>query len=66
MLDGRLACLELADPEAWEIWWGANLGTDAQRLVHGRLDEVAETLRTERAAAATAGWVMDTYLLRKR
>jgi precorrin-6A synthase len=64
MLDGRLACLELADHAEWEIWWGANLGTDSQRLVHGRLDQVAEVLRAERAAAAAAGWVMDTYLLR--
>jgi len=66
MLDGRLACLDLADPQTWEIWWGANLGTDAQRLVHGRLDAVAHALRTERAAAADeSGWVMDTYLLRR-
>ena len=65
MLDGRLACLELERPEDWLIWWGANLGTDSQRLVHGRLDQVSEELVTERAAAAGAGWVMDTYLLRK-
>lgn len=69
MLDGGLACLELEDPadgSAWEIWWGANLGTDSERLVHGRLDEVAETLRASRAAVKQkAGWVMDTYLLRR-
>lgn len=65
MLDGYLTCLELDEPSQWQIWWGANLGTASQRLVHGRLDEVAETLRPERAAAASAGWVMDTYLLRR-
>jgi precorrin-6A synthase len=65
MLDGRLGCLELDDPAKWQIWWGVNLGTESQRLVHGRLDEVAETLRAERAAAASVGWVMDTYLLRR-
>jgi precorrin-6A synthase len=65
MLDGNLACLELDRPEDWEIWWGANLATDSQRLVHGRLDEVSETLRAEREVAAGAGWVMDTYLLRR-
>jgi precorrin-6A synthase len=65
MLDGGLTCLELDRPEEWEIWWGANLGTDSERLVHGRLDQVAESVRTERDAAARAGWVMDTYLLRR-
>lgn len=67
MLDGRLACLDLDDPADWDIWWGANLGTASQALVRGRLDEVAHALRTARdAAAAEAGWVMDTYLLRRR
>ena len=65
MLDGRLACLDLVDPDAWEIWWGANLGTGSQRLVHGRLDEVADERRAQRSAVAAAGWVMDTYLLRR-
>jgi precorrin-6A synthase len=67
MLDGHLACLGLAEPADWQIWWGANLGTPSQRLVHGQLDRVAEALRTARdAASAEAGWVMDTYLLRRR
>jgi precorrin-6A synthase len=66
MLDGRLTCLEaIEDPEHWEIWWGANLGTPTERLVHGRLDRVAAALQVERGAAAGAGWVMDTYLLRR-
>ncbi len=70
MLDGRLACLDpevIPDPDGWLIWWGANLGTSSERLVHGRLDEVAEQIRADRLAAASdAGWVMDTYLLRRR
>ena len=66
MLDGRLACLVLPDPQCWQVWWGANLGTDSERLVAGRLDEVAPELREAREqAAAEAGWVMDTYLLRR-
>ncbi|MFL6171664.1 MAG: precorrin-6A synthase (deacetylating) [Marmoricola sp.] len=66
MLDGRLACLELADLPDWQIWWGANLGTESQRLVRGRLDVVADEIAAARAAAgAEAGWVMDTYLLRR-
>jgi len=65
MLDGALACRDL-DPEAWEIWWGANLGTPGERLVHGRLGAVLAEIEAERAAAADAdGWVMDTYLLRR-
>ncbi|HEX2894330.1 MAG TPA: precorrin-6A synthase (deacetylating) [Marmoricola sp.] len=67
MLDGRLACLDPAtDASAWQIWWGANLGTDEERLVSGRLDEVADELRAQRTEAErAAGWVMDTYLLRR-
>lgn len=64
MLDGDLACAGL--PGEWHIWWGANLGTPDEVLVAGRLDDVLERIRQERAAArARAGWVMDTYLLRR-
>lgn len=70
MLDGGLACLDpsaVPDPEAWEIWWGANLGAADEELVAGPLAEVAAEIRRRRAAvAAAAGWVMDTYLLRRR
>lgn len=67
MLDGGLACLDLpSDDRAWQVWWGANLGTAEERLVAGRLDQVAAELRTQREEAARAsGWVMDTYLLRR-
>lgn len=69
MLDGRLACLDLPEQawHEWRIWWGANLGTPDERLVAGPLGEVADRLRSERDdARAAAGWVMDTYLLRRR
>jgi precorrin-6A synthase len=66
LLDGGLACRDFDDPDA-EIFWGANLGTPGEELRSGRLidvvDEIAETRAGLRAAA---GWVMDTYLLRKR
>src|SRR5699024_9453933 len=66
MLDGSLACGRLADTGGWEIWWGANLGTDTEVLVHGRLDQVLADVRDARAAARQrCGWVMDTYLLRR-
>ena len=53
--------------EDWQVFWGANLGTPSARLVGGRAGDVAEEIRTARAAAkAEAGWVMDLYLLRAR
>ncbi|MFL6062871.1 MAG: precorrin-6A synthase (deacetylating) [Marmoricola sp.] len=65
MLDGDLACLGL-DPAGWRIWWGANLGTGEEQLVAGALGEVGEEIRRRRAAVSqAAGWVMDTYLLRR-
>ncbi|MGL4744727.1 MAG: precorrin-6A synthase (deacetylating) [Dermatophilaceae bacterium] len=49
----------------WSIWWGANLGTDSEQLVAGRVDDVRADLRAARECAArTAGWVMDICLLR--
>lgn len=51
----------------WQLFWGANLGTASQRLVSGRVGDVAAEVRAARAAArADAGWVMDLYLLRAR
>ncbi|GAA3523672.1 precorrin-6A synthase (deacetylating) [Aeromicrobium panaciterrae] len=62
MLSARL---ELAGLEDWHIWWGANLGTQHERLVAGRVGEVAAEIDAARAATkADAGWVMDAYLLR--
>ena len=66
MLDGSLTCgrLPLAD---WEVWWGANLGTPDEALVAGPLDEVLPGIEKAREATRAArGWVMDTYLLRRR
>lgn len=64
MLDGALACAGLEG--AWTIWWGANLGTAHEALLAGPLDEVIGEIRARRAAVkAAAGWVMDSYLLRR-
>ena len=65
MLDGRLQAADLdAD---WDIWWGANLGSPAEELVAGRLADVVDAIRAARVRAKEAdGWVMDTYLLRRR
>ncbi|WP_148573523.1 precorrin-6A synthase (deacetylating) [Nocardioides caldifontis] len=62
MLTGSL---DLAGLEDWSIWWGANLGTDSERLVAGRVGDVLPVLLAGRdEAKAAAGWVMDVYLLR--
>src|SRR5690606_26872472 len=65
MLDGRMAFRE-ADPDL-EIFWGAYLGTPNQRLISGRLGDVAERIVATRTSAREQhGWIMDTYLLRQR
>ncbi|MFV9432102.1 precorrin-6A synthase (deacetylating) [Rhodococcus aetherivorans] len=64
MLDGGLACADLDG--TWSVWWGANLGTDDEELVAGKLAEVLPAIREARVRAKQArGWVMDTYLLRR-
>lgn len=66
MLTGSLdAALDRAGVEDWSIWWGANLGTDSEELLSGRVGDVRADLRAARdRAKAAAGWVMDVYLLR--
>ena len=57
--------LELAGLEDWSIWWGANLGTDSEELVCGRVGDVLAELDAARSRAKqAAGWVMDLHLLR--
>jgi precorrin-6A synthase len=66
MLDGDLACAELAAtyPDV-QIFWGAQLGLPDEALLQGRLSDVVDELRsTRRAIRHRRGWVMDTYLLR--
>ncbi|HET9828225.1 MAG TPA: precorrin-6A synthase (deacetylating) [Nocardioidaceae bacterium] len=66
MLDGDLTCASL-DTAGWDIWWGANLGTADEALVAGRLSDVLPDIRAARSSSRQArGWVMDTYLLRRR
>jgi precorrin-6A synthase len=66
MLDGRCAFAGLPDDDL-DIYWGAYLGTPREILVAGDLRAVAGEIVDRRAAArAAAGWIMDTYLLRRR
>ncbi|MFT3872992.1 MAG: precorrin-6A synthase (deacetylating) [Nocardioides sp.] len=57
--------IDLAGLEDWSIWWGANLATDSEELVAGRVGDVLDEVHAARdRAQQTAGWVMDIYLLR--
>ncbi len=58
--------LDLSVLADWTIWWGANLGAAGERLVQGRVGDVAGQIAdARRAARADAGWVMDIFLVRK-
>jgi precorrin-6A synthase len=66
MLDARCAFAALRD-EDLDIYWGAYLGTPDEILVAGAVDDVADEIARVRAAARERkGWIMDTYLLRRR
>lgn len=61
------ASVDLAGLDDWTVWWGANLGTESERLVAGRAADVADAItRARDQAKADAGWVMDVYLLRRQ
>jgi precorrin-6A synthase len=65
MLDGEGAW-KACDPDAFEIYWGAYLGTPNELLMRGVLREVGPPLeRTRAAARARHGWIFDTYLVRR-
>ena len=53
--------------DSWDIYWGAYLGTPDEALVHGPLGDVAaEIVRRRGELRSRKGWIMDTYLLRRR
>ena len=65
MLDGEQAFKKI-DSADIDIYWGAYLGTADEKLVSGRLADVAADIDAVRTQArAEKGWIMDTYLLRK-
>jgi precorrin-6A synthase len=66
MLDGDCAFATAADPDD-EIYWGAYLGMPGEILISGKVRDVTARIRQARAdARARRGWIMDTYLLRRR
>jgi precorrin-6A synthase len=66
MLDAQQAFDTVADDDV-DIYWGAYLGTPDELLAAGPLAEVKEDILRVRAEARDRhGWIMDTYLLRRR
>ncbi|WP_045742849.1 precorrin-6A synthase (deacetylating) [Actinoplanes rectilineatus] len=64
MLDAQHAFT--GHPEA-DIYWGAYVGTSDELLASGRVGDVADEIVERRTAAREEhGWIMDTYLLRRR
>jgi precorrin-6A synthase len=59
--------LDLTGLDDWSVWWAANLGAPGERLVSGRLGDVAGQIADARSQARDdTGWVMDIYLLRRQ
>lgn len=69
MLDPHveLAGLDPAVAAGLDVYWGAYVGTPDELLLHGPLAETADAIVAARAdARRRKGWVMDSYLLRRR
>ncbi|HET6172718.1 MAG TPA: precorrin-6A synthase (deacetylating) [Gaiellales bacterium] len=66
MLDAGCAFRRFAGQPV-DIYWGAYLGTPDEILVAGDVAAVADEIERVRAEARERkGWIMDTYLLRRR
>lgn len=66
MLDGQCAFLTISDDDI-DIYWSAYLGSESELSVSGPLcDKKHEIERLRAEARARKGWIMDTYLLRRR
>ncbi|HEY6876686.1 MAG TPA: precorrin-6A synthase (deacetylating) [Polyangiales bacterium] len=66
MLDGECAFKQLPGEE-YDIWWGAYAGSEYEILRAGRLSALRDEIERVRAAArAERGWIMDSYVLRRR
>lgn len=66
MLDGSTAFQSL-DAQGIQIWWGAYLGMPNQIILSGALADIGATIATARAEArARHGWIMDSYILKRR
>jgi precorrin-6A synthase len=66
MLDAHRTFDRLRDDDL-HIYWGAYVGTPDEILISGALGDVADEIAAARAEARDRkGWIMDTYLLRRK
>lgn len=66
VLDGDHAYRRIPGDDV-DIFWGAYVGSEDECLVSGRLSEVADEIEAIRQRKRDAkGWIMDSYILRKR
>jgi len=66
MLDGGAAFQSL-DPDGLHIWWGAYLGMADQIIMSGALAEIGlRIVATRKEARERHGWIMDSYILKRR
>ncbi|MBK1647846.1 precorrin-6A synthase (deacetylating) [Rhabdochromatium marinum] len=66
MLDNHAEFQHLAGQDL-DLYWGAYLGCADQALAAGPLDDISEAVLARREQLrAQKGWIMDTYLLRRR
>lgn len=66
MLDGGTA-FQALNPEGLHIWWGAYLGMPDQTIMAGELTEAGPRIvAARREARARHGWIMDSYILKRR
>jgi len=66
MLDAKNGFKRYADQDI-DIFWGAYIGTPDEILIAGKLREVVDDIERVRAEARQAhGWIMDTYLMRRK
>jgi precorrin-6A synthase len=66
MLDAGCTFKQVAEP-GLEIYWGAYVGADDEILRSGEVLDVMDEIEQVRGAARQRkGWIMDTYLLRRK
>ncbi|MDU0810892.1 MAG: precorrin-6A synthase (deacetylating) [Burkholderia sp.] len=66
MLDANNAFHKVINND-FDIYWGAYVGTPDEILVSGKLSDIAEDITRIRANARERyGWIMDSYILKKR
>ncbi len=66
MLDAGCSFRRFADQPV-DIYWGAYVGTPDEILIAGAVSDVADEIERVRAEARERkGWIMDTYVLRRR